>query len=213
MQQKITGMGDPNNVANIGGAAGVNGLGAQISYVTFGTDKRYDVSFGGEAKETAVKNAKGSVYVGTGNSTTAYGHTGGVAGFNSGSISDICHEGSDRAYGEAPVDEMRVIVENYRGACRRHRRIQPEDGKCAESGDRKRVGSLCTSERSGQRVRRYRRIQRLQGGHAGVHQPCDGGEIPPQNQMRSAEWLAVWSVRTARHGESKTVSITVKSVH
>ena len=112
---KITGMGDPNNVANIGGAAGVNGLGAQISYVTFGTDKRYDVSFGGEAKETAVKNAKGSVYVGTGNSTTAYGHTGGVAGFNSGSISDICHDGSDRAYGEAPVDEMRVIVENYRG--------------------------------------------------------------------------------------------------
>ena len=53
--------------------------------------------------------------MGTGNSTTAYGHTGGVAGFNSGSISDICHEGSDRAYGEAPVDEMRVIVENYRG--------------------------------------------------------------------------------------------------
>ena len=34
-EAKITGLGDANNVANIGGVAGVNGLGADISGITY----------------------------------------------------------------------------------------------------------------------------------------------------------------------------------
>ena len=51
---RITGMGDPNNVANIGGAAGVNGQGASLRGITFGTGKRHIPRL----KRTAVNSMK-----------------------------------------------------------------------------------------------------------------------------------------------------------
>ena len=72
-EAKITGLGDANNVANIGGVAGVNGLGADISGITYGSVKKYGLNFDG----TIVKKAdsKASVYVGTGDSTTCLLYT------------------------------------------------------------------------------------------------------------------------------------------
>lgn len=119
-EAKITGLGDANNVANIGGVAGVNGLGADISGITYGSVKKYGLNFDG----TIVKKAdsKASVYVGTGDSTTAYAHSGGVAGLNSGNISDIGYNRQEAEDGRLDasdyspqIDDTSVIVENYRG--------------------------------------------------------------------------------------------------
>lgn len=101
---KITGLGDPNNITNIGGAAGVNGLGASISGITFGSEDRYQ-------KEDY------NVYVGAGGSKSAYAHAGGIAGLNIGSILDIYTQadGSGGYTFNPDVDQTKVIVEGYRG--------------------------------------------------------------------------------------------------
>ena len=103
-EAKITGLGDANNVANIGGVAGVNGLGADISGITYGSVKKYGLNFDG----TIVKKAdsKASVYIGTGDSTTAYAHSGGVAGLNSGNISDI-------GYNRQEAEDGRLDASDY----------------------------------------------------------------------------------------------------
>lgn len=111
---RITGIGDPNNIANIGGVAGVNGLGAQISNVTFGSESLYKVEQTANSKYEVVKNVQASVYVGTENSTSASAHSGGVAGLNSGSISGIGYDEKKGTYNPA-VDGMRLIVENSSG--------------------------------------------------------------------------------------------------
>ncbi|MDD3403020.1 MAG: hypothetical protein PHQ72_06655 [Hespellia sp.] len=119
---KITGLGDANNIANIGGVAGVNGLGATISNVTFGTSELYKVSNPNTNSNDTVKNASAAVYVGTGSNTSAYGHTGGVAGLNAGTIISIGTTGtiaseeteSTMTY-SADVDATSVIIENNRG--------------------------------------------------------------------------------------------------
>lgn len=114
---KITGLGDPNNVANIGGITGVNGLGAQISKVTVGSDqekKNYRVALPGNSQLVSVKNAAASVYIGTGGNTSAYAHTGGIAGLNSGAIKEIQYDKGKETY-DTEVDRTSVIIENYRG--------------------------------------------------------------------------------------------------
>ncbi|MDD2979636.1 MAG: prepilin-type N-terminal cleavage/methylation domain-containing protein [Hespellia sp.] len=117
---KITGLGDANNIANIGGVAGVNGLGSTISNITFGTEEKYKIS--NSSSNTTAQNARAAVYVGTDSNTSAYGHTGGVAGLNSGTITSIGTTGTSTSEtGEssptysAEVDKMRVIIENNRG--------------------------------------------------------------------------------------------------
>ncbi len=109
---KITGLGDANNIANIGGVAGVNGVGASISGISFGTGSDFKVVFTSSIDQ--VKNATASVYVGTNGSTTAYAHAGGVAGLNSGSISNIGFDEKSASYDEE-FDKTGVIVEDYRG--------------------------------------------------------------------------------------------------
>ncbi|MDD5953551.1 MAG: hypothetical protein PUC32_07930 [Oscillospiraceae bacterium] len=98
-QASITAQGDANNIANVGGVCGVNGVSANISDITFGAEKTYSL----KKSNTALNNnPQGSVYVGAA-TDSAYSHAGGVAGFNSGSITDI--HGKDSA----------VLVENNRG--------------------------------------------------------------------------------------------------
>ncbi len=110
---EITGTGDPNNVSNIGGVAGVNGQGSSVSRIVFGTSAgKYRVSMKGNSKLDEVKNAVGCVYVGTGSNTSAYAHTGGVAGLNNGTITDIGFaDGND----SDSWDDTSVIIESYRG--------------------------------------------------------------------------------------------------
>lgn len=116
---KITGLGDPSNITNVGGIAGVNGLGATIQNVEIGTGEQGAYSTLGAAGTNlaAVRNAKSAVYVGTGESSTGYGHTGGIAGLNSGLIENIYYEtqaDGSGTYGEQ-VDSTSVIVENTIG--------------------------------------------------------------------------------------------------
>ena len=66
-------MGDPNNVANIGGAAGVNGQGASLRGITFGTgEKTYSPFKKNSSKLDEIKKASACVYIGTENNTAAY---------------------------------------------------------------------------------------------------------------------------------------------
>ncbi|MCD2492420.1 discoidin domain-containing protein [Lacrimispora sp. NSJ-141] len=110
---KVTGTGDPNNVSNIGGVTGVNGQGSSVSRIVFGTSAgEYQVSLKGNSKLDEVKNAAGCVYVGTGSNTSAYAHTGGVAGLNNGTITDI---GFVNGTYSDNWDDTSVIVESYRG--------------------------------------------------------------------------------------------------
>lgn len=116
---KITGLGDPSNITNVGGIAGVNGLGAMIQDVEIGTgvqDTYATLGAGGSNLET-VRNAKSAVYVGTGESSTGYGHTGGIAGLNSGLVENIYYEAQTDGSGtyDEQVDSTSVIVENTRG--------------------------------------------------------------------------------------------------
>ena len=48
-------------MANVGGVAGVNGLGADISRITFGSDTKYGLNFDGMTVKK--KDSKASVYV------------------------------------------------------------------------------------------------------------------------------------------------------
>lgn len=101
---KITGLGDPNNIVNIGGVAGVNGLGTSISGITFGSADKY-------------QNESYNVYVGAGGNNSSYAHAGGVAGLNSGIISNIytISDGNEGYTYDTAVDHTKVIVEGYRG--------------------------------------------------------------------------------------------------
>lgn len=112
---RITGMGDPNNVANIGGAAGVNGQGASLRGITFGTgEKTYSPFKKNSSKLDEIKKASACVYIGTENNTAAYAHTGGIAGLNSGTIEDIGYDHAGNTW-SAGWDETSLIIENYRG--------------------------------------------------------------------------------------------------
>lgn len=117
---EITGLGDANNVANIGGIAGVNALKASIREVGFGcvpsgSKDSYKIYRTDSSPIDTVKSGRGNVYVGTGAVTTAYAHTGGIAGLNSGSITNIGY--GDNKDGEiySAVNDGDVIIENYRG--------------------------------------------------------------------------------------------------
>lgn len=114
---KITGLGDPNNIANIGGIAGVNGIGSSISDVTFGTAEEYQVLKANDHTLPDIKTATASVYVGTENGNASYyAHSGGVAGMNSGHIwgIDLDIEPETGLHAD-DGDDTRVIVENYSG--------------------------------------------------------------------------------------------------
>ena len=123
----VTGLGDANNIANIGGIAGVNGLGAEITGAAFGSAAVYKLhNSSSRIKEVtdAVGNPTASVFVGTVGTvkanSTDYAHTGGVAGLNSGKITQI---GMEPGAGEAQdgwqvteeMDSSLVLVENFRG--------------------------------------------------------------------------------------------------
>lgn len=110
-QAEITGLGDANNVVNLGGIAGVNEKGAVIRQVSFGGGaKKYHPHF--ESSSTSLSPTvkttgwESEIYVGTGSSSNAYGHSGGVAGLNSGTIEHMDEEA---------VKDSTVLVENYRG--------------------------------------------------------------------------------------------------
>ncbi|MDD7209234.1 MAG: hypothetical protein PUH29_04155 [Lachnospiraceae bacterium] len=111
-QAEITGLGDANNVVNLGGICGVNEKGAVIFLVSFGSgEKKFHPHFDSENSpaqgQTVTKTGwRTENYVGTGDSRNAYGHTGGVAGLNSGTIKDV---------DETSVNHASLLVENYRG--------------------------------------------------------------------------------------------------
>lgn len=126
----VTGLGDANNIANIGGIAGVNSLGAVISNVSFGSSEVYKLHNNVTSRTIpAVKNAcekvTGSVFVGTKGTESAkstdYAHTGAVAGLNSGRIFEVGMEKvllADGTVSWQVTDEMDascVLVENFRG--------------------------------------------------------------------------------------------------
>ena len=115
---KITGLGDANNIANAGGVAGVNSVGASISEIEFGTDsesRKYSVK--NDSDYQTVKNAKASVYVGDGaaKGQDSYTHAGGVAGLNSGSISNIGYDENNEHGYDSRINKTSLIVEGYRG--------------------------------------------------------------------------------------------------
>lgn len=91
---KIQGTGDSNNRTNVGGVAGFNGKGAEITDITFSQAKT-GLSSGNDSGLLGVEQLfrytennkvySGSVWV----NATGSGHVGGVAGYNHGTISDI----------------------------------------------------------------------------------------------------------------------------
>lgn len=123
---RIQGIGDANNRVNVGGVAGVNGVGADISGIQFGDVVDLHAIGGYKPVQYTVNTIKyeGSIWIGTDN----YGHSGGVAGYNQGEIRDINEwnqyashretffdKGKYSPYGNTDAENTGVMIINQTG--------------------------------------------------------------------------------------------------